>query len=153
MTQVMAWYGQARWVDVSLNATRSCRSFSWWWRHNERDGISNHQHLGCLLNSLCRRRSKKTSKLRLTGLCDGNPPMTGGFPHKWPVTRKMVSIWWRHHARDRVDHLPLCSLQDYIHANMYRKWIICVKENLLITITTDFRFKWYKFVFCLELYA
>ena len=27
-----------------------------------------------------RRRSNKTSKLRLTGLCEGNPPVTGGFP-------------------------------------------------------------------------
>ena len=24
--------------------------------------------------------SKKTSKLIITGLCEGNPPMTGGFP-------------------------------------------------------------------------
>ena len=31
---------------------------------------------------------KKTSKLRVTGLCEGNPPVTGGFPHKGPVTRK-----------------------------------------------------------------
>ena len=23
---------------------------------------------------------KKTSKLRVTGLCEGNPPMTDGFP-------------------------------------------------------------------------
>ena len=32
---------------------------------------------------------KKTSKLRVTGLCAGNSPGTGEFPHKWPVTRKM----------------------------------------------------------------
>ena len=25
-------------------------------------------------------RSKKTSKLRITGLCEGNPPVAGGFP-------------------------------------------------------------------------
>ena len=24
-------------------------------------------------------------------------------PHKWPVTRKKVSIWWRHHG-DRLKH-------------------------------------------------
>ena len=36
-----------------------------------------------------RRRSKKTSKLRVTGLCEGNSPLTGEFPHKGPVTRKM----------------------------------------------------------------
>ena len=32
---------------------------------------------------------KKTSKLRVTGLCAGNSPVTGEFPAQWPVTRKM----------------------------------------------------------------
>ena len=49
------------------------------WRQNERDGISNHRRLDCLLNRLFRHRSKKTIKLCLTGLCEGNPPATGGF--------------------------------------------------------------------------
>ena len=44
------------------------------WRHNERDSVSNHQPHGCLLNGLLRRRSQKTSKLRVTGLCVGNSP-------------------------------------------------------------------------------
>ena len=39
------------------------------WRHDERGGVSNHQHLDCLFNHLFRWRSKKTSKLRDTGLC------------------------------------------------------------------------------------
>ena len=34
----------------------------------------------CLVNRLLRRRSKKTSKLRVTGLCVGNSPVTGEFP-------------------------------------------------------------------------
>ena len=59
------------------------------WRHNGRDGVSNHRRLYCLLNLLFRRRSKKTSKLRVTGLCKDNPPMTGGSPHKGPLMRKM----------------------------------------------------------------
>ena len=42
------------------------------WRHNEHDGVSNHQPHGCLLNRLYKCRSKKTSKLRVTGLCAGN---------------------------------------------------------------------------------
>ena len=50
------------------------------WRHNERDGVSNHRRLGCLLNHLFRRRLKKTSKLRVTGLYEGNSPVTGEFP-------------------------------------------------------------------------
>ena len=58
-------------------------------RQNDHDGISNHQPHGCLLNRLFRRRSKKTSKLRVTGLCVGNSPGPGISPHKGPVTRKM----------------------------------------------------------------
>ena len=59
------------------------------WRHNGHDSVSNHQPCGCLLNRLFRRRSKKTSKLRVTGLCAGNSPGPVNSPHKWPVTRKM----------------------------------------------------------------
>ena len=40
-------------------------------RQNERDGVTDHQRLYCLLNCLLRRRSKETSKLRVIGLCDG----------------------------------------------------------------------------------
>ena len=58
------------------------------WRHNGRDSISNHQPRDCLLNRLFRCRSKKTSKLRVTGLCVGNSPGPVNSPHKWPVTRK-----------------------------------------------------------------
>ena len=57
------------------------------WRHNGRDGVSNHQPHQCLLNRLFRRRSKKTSKLRVTGPCTGNSPVNS--PHKWPVMQKM----------------------------------------------------------------
>ena len=39
-----------------------------------------------------RHRSKKTSKLRDTGLCAGNSPVTGEFPHKGPVTRKIITF-------------------------------------------------------------
>ena len=53
------------------------------WRHNGHDGVSNHQPRHCLLNRLFGCRSKKTSKLRVTGLCAGKSP------HKWPVTRKI----------------------------------------------------------------
>ena len=59
------------------------------WRHNDHDGVSNHQTYGCLLNRLFRRRSKKTSKLCVTDLCVGNSPGPVNSPHKGPVTRKM----------------------------------------------------------------
>ena len=59
------------------------------WRHNERDGVSNHQPHGCLFKRLFKAQIKKTSKLRVTGLCEGSSPVTGEFPHKGPVPRKM----------------------------------------------------------------
>ena len=66
------------------------------WRHNV--GVSNHQPHDCLLNDLFRRRSKKTSKLRGTGLCAGNSPVTGEFPAQRASNAENVSIWWRHHV-------------------------------------------------------
>ena len=59
------------------------------WRHNGHNCVSNHQPRHCLLNRLFERRSKKTSKIRVTGLCVGNSPGPVNSPHKGPVTRKM----------------------------------------------------------------
>ena len=64
-------------------------SISLRWRQNGRDSVSNHQPGHCLLSLLFGRRSKKTSKLRVTGLCVGNSPGPVNSPHKGPVTRKM----------------------------------------------------------------
>ena len=68
------------------------------WRRNELDGVSGHQPRDCLLTRLFRHRSKKTSKLRVTGLCEGNSPGTGEFPAQMASNAENVSIWWRHHA-------------------------------------------------------
>ena len=79
-----------------INSLRqSDASICWWissplvyvmtlqWRHNEHDGISNHQPRDCLFNHSFRRRSKKTSKLHVTGLCVGE--FTG---ERWiPLTK------------------------------------------------------------------
>ena len=46
------------------------------WRQNGPDSVSNHQPHHCLLNRLFRRRSKKTSKPRVAGLCVWNSPGT-----------------------------------------------------------------------------
>ena len=73
------------------------------WRHNERDGVLNHQPHDCLLNGLFRRRSKKTSKLRVTGHCAGNSPMTGEFPAQRASNAEKVFIWWRHHEYEIVE--------------------------------------------------
>ena len=67
------------------------------WRHNGRDSFSNHQPHECLLDRLIRCRSKKTSKLRVTGLCARNSPETNEFPAQRASNAETVSIWWRHH--------------------------------------------------------
>ena len=59
------------------------------WRHNGCDSVSNHQPRDCLLSRLFIHRSKKTWKLRVTGLCVGNSPGQVNSPHKGSVTRKM----------------------------------------------------------------
>ena len=70
--------------------SQSNHSLSLRWRHDGRAGVSTHQPHECLLNFLFRHRSKKTSKLRVTCLCEGNSPWPVNSPHKGPVTRKML---------------------------------------------------------------
>ena len=45
--------------------------------------------------TLFRRRSKKISKLRVTGLC----AVTGEIPAQMASNTENVSIWWRHHVK------------------------------------------------------
>ena len=44
----------------------------------------------------------KTSKLHVTGLCEGNSPVTGEFPAQRASNTENVSIWWRHHESTTV---------------------------------------------------
>ena len=79
-----------RGVSYITNITVADREImTLWWRHNERIGISNHQHLHCLLKCSFTHRSKKTSQLCITGLCEGNSLWPVNSPHNGPVTRKM----------------------------------------------------------------
>ena len=78
------------------------------WRHNERNGVSNHQPHDCLLNRISQRRSKKISKPRVTGLCEGIHRGPVSSPHKGPVTRKMLPF----------DDAIMTNRQAYILAKM-----------------------------------
>ena len=100
------------------------------WRHSDHDGVSNHQPNGCLLNRLFRRRSKKPSKLRVTGLCVGNSPGPVNSPHKGPVTRKMFPF------DDVIMVIPASNDGG------------CISEQAYITIN---RTKWYCSRICIEL--
>ena len=89
MAQIMVWCP----TTPSHYLKQSLR-----WHHNGRDNVSNHQPHDCLLNHLFTRRSKKTSKLRVIGLCAGNSPEAGEFPAQMASNAENVSIWWRHHV-------------------------------------------------------
>ena len=56
------------------------------------------QWCGALMFSLIWAWSKKTSKLSVTGLCEGNSPVTGEFPAQRASKAENVSIWWRYYA-------------------------------------------------------
>ena len=88
------WKHSPIWHDISYStaATQELHK-SLQWRHNGHGSISNHQPHDCLLNRLFRRRSKKISKLRVTGLCAGNSPGTGEFPAQMARYAENVSIW------------------------------------------------------------
>ena len=84
-------------TSMSSSSTMVPSSSSWWtppsatlplqWCHNDHGDVSNHQPHGCSPNRLFRRKSKKTSNLRVTGLCAGNSPGPVNSPHKWTLTR------------------------------------------------------------------
>ena len=76
------------------------------WRHNGLDDVSNHQPHHCLLVHLFGRRSKKTSKLRVTGLYAGNSPGTGELPAQMASNGENVSIWWHHHDKYQRPTFP-----------------------------------------------
>ena len=100
-----------QWVDVSdgnRGQNKTNNQMTLQWRHNERDGVSNHRRLGCLLNCLLRRRSKKTWKVRVTGFCEGNSPVTGEFPTQRASNAENASIWWRH--VNKVGQILICTM-------------------------------------------
>ena len=107
------------------------------WRHNERDGVSNYQPHDCSLNRLFKAQ-KKTSKLRVTGLCEGNSPATGEFPAQRASDAENVSIWWRHHG--------LRPLWEDV-TNTTQSWVACClcldfsSDNILHKSSLNFLIK------------
>ena len=95
------------------------------WCQYEHDDVSYHRRLLCLLNCRFRHRSKKTSKLRVTGLTAGNSPVTGEFPRQRASNAENVSIWWRHHVRAQRP-MKECPCKDVIFGSWVTEYIPCV---------------------------
>ena len=133
--------------DVGLNRRLSNQSKGWWfetpsrslwrhckewdhlstlgalyqnalrWRHNDHNGVSNHQPHGCLLNRLFRHRSKKNIKAPRHWPLWGEFTGTGEFPAQRASNVENVSIWWRHHGM--LLYHRGCVMNDFpIHGNM-----------------------------------
>ena len=121
------------------------------WPHNGRDSVSKHRPYDCLLNRLFIRRSKKTSKLRVTGLCARNSPGPVNSPLKGSVTRKMVPfddvIMICFHSQYRFDPFNLVELSlnfdDFSTLRrseilLHRRPLVVVNSTCIInTIATD----------------
>ena len=98
------------------------------WRHNGRDGVSNHRCDACLINRLFRCRLKKTSKFRVIGFCEGNSPVIGEFPAQKASNEKNASIWWRHHVFSLLwDNWPISrmagEIRCFFHPHIYLVWV------------------------------
>ena len=118
------------------SASVPCCPLSLRWRHYERDGVSNHQSHDCLFNRLFRHRSKKMSKFRVTGLCEGNSPGTGEFPAQRASNAENTSIWWRHHVvKENVPTRCTRSNKLKIHSLISPSWEISIYQMCrLVTI-------------------
>ena len=98
MADDMCWFNCISVITLNYNVDVPVSDISLQWRHNEHDGVSNHQPRECLIERLFRRRSKKTSELRVIGLCARKSPGTGEFSAQMASNAENVSIWWRHHV-------------------------------------------------------
>ena len=105
------------------------------WRHNGSNSVSNRHPHDCFLNRLFRRRSKETSKLRVTGLCEGNSPGTGEFTAQMASCTENVSIWWRHHDNSlRISLMLLVFITCWSEADeciniLLMLWSVCVETT------------------------
>ena len=123
-------------MSVSCNNSSISNGIALHWRHNDHGGVSNHQPHGWLLNRLFRRRSKKTSKLRVTGVCTGNSPGTGEFPAQMASNAENVTIGWRRHG----NYMKRFSIAN--HCSTYgTEWLMLythtIPQTLIFHVSTD----------------
>ena len=78
------------------------------WHHNERDGVSNHRRIYCLLNRLLRRRSKKHQSSESLAFVRGIHRWPVNSPHKGQVTWKILPF--DDVIMQSIQHYTLCHL-------------------------------------------
>ena len=66
---------------------------------------------------------RKTSQLRVPGLCAGHSPATGEFPTRMARNAENNSIWWRHHVLKMQEWLNIALfLWMILFSLMYWMW-------------------------------
>ena len=114
------------------------------WCHDGRDCVSNHQPHNCLLNRLFGRRSKQTSKLRVTDLCEGNSPILHTNGHQLgKCFHLMTSSWFI----NKADYLGFrwdafsSVIQYWIILDLIPKciWQACFLPSVIVLIQGE----WY----------
>ena len=121
------------------------------WRHNEHDGVSDHQPHDCLLNRLFMCRSRETWKFRATGLCAGNSPVTGkshaqraGNEEMFPFD-DVIMIWWYMlpitssiFCWKYVIILPVPSVIEYEQEGVNKSYLVYVYVTLIESVKLYF---------------
>ena len=75
-------------------------------------GVSNNWQLHCLFNCLLRCTSKRLSSSMLQALCEGNPPVTGGFPSQSASNEVNTCMRW-HQVIIIPHYVTPCSIRDH----------------------------------------
>ena len=117
------------WFSWQHQVLAWCQSGTLQWRHYGHGDVSNHQPHYCLLNHLFRRISKKITKIRITGLCARNSPVTSEFPSQMASNAEKASIWWHHHV---VGHY---QKQYWLWSLMHR----CITRHHCFNMMCDLR--------------
>ena len=119
-SHLMCWVSLFLCIQSSLSKyryvwTSACFSISLQWRHNEHDGVSNHQPQDCLLNRLI----KASASLAFVREIHRRPVNS---PHKGPVTRKMFPF----------DDVIMCSHRVSVAWFTISSFLVCLATGMTL---------------------
>ena len=99
-TGLLTWrseYANIMMIEPTGNCSISkiCLVFSVKNIHAEtfRIGVSEYHLFDCLFNSLFQANNKETSKVRISGTFEGNPPARGGFQHRGTIMQEALPYY------------------------------------------------------------
>ena len=116
IVQVVTWAAKTN-IGISLSGNLDfCLEKSW-----KNHGFFSELFVGTY-GTLCNSTvySKKTSKLHVTGLCEGNSPVTGEFPTQRASNAENASIWWHHHDAYSI---PMCDYSTCSESSLLKLYI------------------------------